>query len=119
MARIRARSSKRFLKEIRAQTEVRPAALRRLDDDGQGARRAGRRPDAFAPYQIGRMNAIPHIKTMAGSPDADRQSRTASRNLAHGFRVPGFHALREPMKEDRNVRYSYSRDRLGWTSPQA
>jgi hypothetical protein len=66
-----------------------------------------------------RMNAIPHIKTMAGSPGADRKKRSASRNLAHGFRVPGFHALREPMKEDRNVRYSYSRDRLGWTSPQA
>jgi hypothetical protein len=65
------------------------------------------------------MNAIPHIKTMAGSPGADRKSRSASRNLAHGFCVPDFHALREPMKEDRNVRYSYSRDRLGWTTPQA
>src|SRR6516164_5459168 len=55
---------------------------------------------AFVPFQIERMNAIPHIKTMAGSPDADRKSRSASSNLAHGFRVPDFHALCEPMKED-------------------
>jgi hypothetical protein len=40
------------------------------------------------------MIAIPHIKTMAGSPDADRITRSASRNLAHGFCVPDFHALR-------------------------
>jgi hypothetical protein len=66
----------------------------------------------------GRMIAIPHIKTMAGSPDADRKTRSASRNLAHGFCVPDFHALRETMKEDRNVRYSFSRDRLGWATPQ-
>jgi hypothetical protein len=65
------------------------------------------------------MNAIPHIKTMAGSPGADWKSQSASRNLAHGFCVPDFHALRQTMKEDRNVRYSYSRDRLGWTTPQA
>src|SRR6516164_5087213 len=74
---------------------------------------------ACVPFQIERMNAIPHIKTMAGSPGADRKSRSASRNLAHGFCVPDFHALREPTKEDRNVRYSYHRDRLGWTTPQA
>jgi len=43
------------------------------------------------------MNAIPHIETMAGSPGADRNARSASRNLAHGFCVPDFHALREPM----------------------
>jgi hypothetical protein len=44
--------------------------------------------------------------------------RSTSRNLAHGFPVPDFHALRETMKEDRNVRYSFSRDRLGWKTPQ-
>jgi hypothetical protein len=71
------------------------------------------------PATIGRMKVIRHIKTMAGSPDADLALRSASRNLAHGFRVPDFHALREPMKENRNVQYSFSRDRLGWTSPQA
>jgi hypothetical protein len=62
---------------------------------------------------------IQHIKTMAGSPDADLTLRSASRNLAHGFCVPDFHAFREPMKEDTNVQYSFSRNRLGWTSPQA
>jgi hypothetical protein len=68
---------------------------------------------------IGRVKAIQHIKTMAGSPDADLALRSASRNLAHGFCVPGFHVLRETMKEDRNVQDSFSRDRLGWPSPQA
>jgi hypothetical protein len=70
------------------------------------------------PVPTGRMKAIPHIETMAGSQGADRQARSASRNLAHGFYVPDFHAFREPMKENRNVRYSFSRDRLGWTTPQ-
>jgi hypothetical protein len=65
------------------------------------------------------MKANQHIETMAGSPDADFASRSASRNLAHGFYVPGFHAFRETMKEDRNVQYSFSRDRLGRASPQA
>jgi hypothetical protein len=65
------------------------------------------------------MKAIQHIKTMAGSQDADFALRSASRNLAHGFFVLAFHAFRETMKEDRNVQYSFSRDRLGWTSPQA
>jgi hypothetical protein len=45
--------------------------------------------------------------------------RPASGNLAHGFRVPDFQTFHEPMKEDRNVQYSFSRDRLGWASPQA
>jgi hypothetical protein len=40
------------------------------------------------PVPTGRMKAIPHIETMAGSPGADRQARSASRNLAHGFYVP-------------------------------
>jgi hypothetical protein len=71
------------------------------------------------PATIGRMKAIQHIKTMAGSPDADLQLRSASRNLAHGFFVRGFHAFREPMKEDRYVQNSFSRNRLGWPSPQA
>jgi hypothetical protein len=65
------------------------------------------------------MKAIHHVKTMAGSPDAEFASRSASRNLAHGFHVLAFHAFRETMKEDRNVQYSFSRDRLGWASPQA
>ena len=65
-----------------------------------------------------RMDAIRNIKTMAGSPDADLMCRSASRHLAHGLCVwaPLF---REPMKEDLNVQYSFSRDRLGWPSPQA
>jgi hypothetical protein len=71
------------------------------------------------PATIGRMKAIQHIKTMAGSPDADLALRSASRNLAHGFCVLDFHAFHEPMKEDRNVQNSFSRDRLGWPSPQA
>jgi hypothetical protein len=71
------------------------------------------------PAPIGRMKTIQHTKTMAGSPDADLSMRSASRNLAHGFFVPGFYAFREPMKEDRNVQNSFSRNRLGWPSPQA
>jgi len=39
------------------------------------------------PATIGRMKAIQHIKTMAGSPDADFATRSASRNLAHGLFV--------------------------------
>jgi hypothetical protein len=66
------------------------------------------------PATLGRMKAIQHIRTMAGSPDADLIGRSASRNLAHGFFVPAFHAFREPMKEDRNVQNSFSRNRLGW-----
>jgi hypothetical protein len=70
------------------------------------------------PATIGRMKAIRHIRTMAGSPDADLELRSASRHLAHGFFVPGFRAFREPKKEDRNVQNSFSRNRLGWPSPQ-
>jgi hypothetical protein len=81
------------------------------------ARVEGRLPKA--PYPTGRMKDIAHIKTMAGSPDADRTQPSASRNLAHGFPVPGFHAFCETMKENRNVQYSFSRDRLGWTTSQA
>jgi hypothetical protein len=102
-----------------AQTEERPAAIRRLGDDGQGARRAGSKAQELLPATIGRMKTIRHTKTMAGSPDADFATRSASRNLAHGFFVPGFHAFRETMKEDRNVQNSFSRNRLGWPSPQA
>jgi hypothetical protein len=36
------------------------------------------------------MKANQHIETMAGSPDADFASRSASRNLAHGFYVLAF-----------------------------
>jgi hypothetical protein len=78
----------------------------------------GRRPRAFA-RNYRKDETIRNTKTMAGSPDADFVTRSASRNLAHGFFVPGFHAFREPMKEDRNVQNSFSRNRLGWPSPQA
>ena len=81
-----------------------PAAGR----DGQGARDLSER-----------MDAILEPKTMAGSQDAGVALRPASCHLAHGFLFWGRPAFREPMKEDRNVQYSFSRDRLGWTSPQA
>jgi hypothetical protein len=71
------------------------------------------------PVLLGRMEAIQDTKTMAGSPDADIAMRSASRNLAHGFCVLRCHAFREPMKEKPNVQYSFSRNRLGWASPQA
>jgi len=47
-----------------------------------------------------RMDAIRNIKTMAGSPDADRHVRSASRHLAHGLFVFGRRSPVEPMKED-------------------
>jgi hypothetical protein len=74
---------------------------------------------ALLPELPGRMEAIQDARTMAGSPDADIAMRSASRNLAHGFCVLGFQAFREPMKEKPNVQYSFSRNRLGWASPQA
>jgi hypothetical protein len=74
---------------------------------------------ALLPAILGRMEAIQDAKTMAGSPDAQVALRPASRNLAHGFCVLGSHAFREPMKEKLNVQYSFSRNRLGWPSPQA
>ena len=43
-----------------------------------------------------RMDAIRNIKTMAGSPDADHQLRSASRNLAHGLCVSGVRAFAKP-----------------------
>jgi hypothetical protein len=39
------------------------------------------------------MEAIPNMKTMAGSPGADFSTRSAPRHLAHGFYVSGFHAF--------------------------
>jgi len=45
------------------------------------------------PVTVERMDAIRNIKTMAGSPDADLVSRSASRNLAHGLCVFGLRAL--------------------------
>jgi hypothetical protein len=93
VARIRARSSKRFREKF--------VPLQKFVQQHSGdwtmtgkvpvARVEGRL--AFARYQTGRMKAIPHIKTMAGSPDADLASRSASRNLAHGFCVPGLSCL--------------------------
>jgi hypothetical protein len=58
---------------------------------GKGARRAGRH-DKMA-RTIEGMEAIPNMKTMAGSPGADFATRPASRHLAHGFYVCGFHAF--------------------------
>jgi hypothetical protein len=49
------------------------------------------------------MDAIRELKTMAGSPDADRLLRSTSRNLAHGFCFFGHPFRREPMKEDQDV----------------
>jgi hypothetical protein len=43
-----------------------------------------------------RMDAIRNLKTMAGSPDADRLVRSASRHLAHGLFVFGRPALVNP-----------------------
>jgi hypothetical protein len=67
------------------QTHVRPAALRRLGDDGQGARCAGSKAKQHWPAPNRKDEAIQRFKTMAGSPDADLASRPASGNLAHGF----------------------------------
>jgi hypothetical protein len=74
---------------------------------------------AFCPHQTGRMKAIQHIKTMAGSPDADLAFATSVPQSCAWFYELAFHAFRETMKENRNVQYSFSRDRLGWASPQA
>jgi hypothetical protein len=65
--------------------KVRPAALRRLGDDGQVPVARIEGSTAFARTKPQGMKTIQHIKTMAGSPDADFPSRSASRNLAHGF----------------------------------
>ena len=72
------KSGDRFSGNIMPRYEERPAAIRRLGDDGQGAR------------TIGRMDAIRNTKTMAGS-DAGiaTSARSTSRNLAHGFCVFG------------------------------
>jgi hypothetical protein len=43
-----------------------------------------------------RMDAIRNIKTMAGSPGADRHFRSASRHLAHGLFVFGRSLLVNP-----------------------
>jgi hypothetical protein len=48
------------------------------------------------PATIGRMKVIRHIKTMAGSPDADLALRSASRNLAHGFVCRAFTPFMNP-----------------------
>jgi hypothetical protein len=80
------------------------------------ARVEGQRP---LPATIGRVKAIQHIKTMAGSPDADRIVAVSVRQSCAWFYVLDLRAFRETMKEDRNVQYSFSRDRLGWASPQA
>ena len=86
----------------------RPAAIRLLGVTGKGARGTLRE----------RMDAILKPETMAGSPDADA-TRSASRHLAHGFLFLRRLFFRKLMKEDRNVQYSFSRNRLGWTTSQA
>ncbi len=56
------------------------------------SRAAGSDPAAGqgkVPVTDERMDAIRNIKTMAGSPDADRHFRSASRHLAHGLFVFG------------------------------
>jgi hypothetical protein len=65
------------------------------------------------------MDAILKPETMAGSPDAEIALRSASRHLAHGFLFGGISSFVKTMKEDRNVQYSFSRNRLGWTTAQA
>jgi hypothetical protein len=71
------------------------------------------------PATIGRMKAIRNIKTMAGSPDADFAIDQRLAILRMVFLCRAFKASREPMKEDLNVQNSFSRNRLGWPSPQA
>ncbi|MDE1936440.1 hypothetical protein, partial [Bradyrhizobium sp.] len=65
-----------------------------------------------------RMDAILKPETMAGSPDADAASRSASRHLAHGFSFLWRLFFRKHMKEDFDVQYPFSRDRLGRTAAQ-
>jgi hypothetical protein len=62
--------------------------------------------------------AIQHFKTMAGSPGAAFAKATSAPQSCAWFCVSEFRAFRETMKEKLNVQYSFSRDRLGWTSPQ-
>jgi hypothetical protein len=83
---------------------VGPAAIRRLDNDGQGARRTGQGHYSW-PVPSEGMEAIHDMKTMAGSPDAEAviALQSASRNLAHGFCVLGFHEFRKPMKDISDV----------------
>src|SRR6201989_1773057 len=83
----------------------RPAAIRPLVATGK------------EPVIPERMDAIQKSKTMAGSPDAER-SISVPPSCAW-FLFLERTSLREPMKDIRNVQYSFSGDRLGWTSPQA
>jgi hypothetical protein len=62
----------------------RPVAIRLLDETGK------------VPVTCERMAAIRNIKTMAGSPDADRHFRSASRNLAHGLFALGLCSFVNP-----------------------
>jgi hypothetical protein len=83
----------------------RSAAIRRLGVTGK------------VPVTTERMDAIQTPKTMAGSPDAELS--ISVRPSCAWFLFLGRVFFREPMKENRNVQYSFSGDRLGWTSPQA
>jgi hypothetical protein len=76
---------------IMSSRRERPVAIRLLGATGK------------EPVTCERMAAIRNIKTMAGSPDADRRVRSASRNLAHGLFALVAPLFREPMKEDRYV----------------
>ena len=62
----------------------RPVAIRLLGGTGK------------EPVTCERMAAIRNIKTMAGSPDADRRVRSASRNLAHGLFALGLRSFVNP-----------------------
>jgi hypothetical protein len=70
------------------------------------------------PVYDGRMDAIRNAKTMAGSPDADQiGQRPAILRMVFVFLRRT--CFREPMKEDRNVQYPFSGDRLGRATAQA
>jgi len=83
----------------------RPAAIRRLGVTGK------------MPVMTEGMDAIQITKTMAGSPDAEL-SISVPQSCAW-FLCLGRAFFRELMKEDQNVQYSFSGNRLGWAPPQA
>jgi hypothetical protein len=92
-----------------------PAAIRRLGNDGRGARRAGQwlrsQDDRFA-RTIGRMDAIQDTRAMAGSPDAGfadmlRHAASAADSVPPSCAwLSCFEAstpAEEPMKENHHV----------------
>jgi hypothetical protein len=89
----------------------RSAAIRQLDDDGQGARRAGLKAKEPwpAPSEGCKPSKIPKPwqdrRTLISRARRSMRTsrRTASRRLAHGFCMWGRHAFREHMKENDHV----------------